>query len=257
MATALVTGATSGIGAAFAERLAATGWDLVLVARSVDRLDQKAADLVHRYGGNVQVLAADLSDRQDCERVESRLSDASAPVHLLVNDAGFGTNTTFLAGDVDAEERQLDVLCRVVLRLTHAAVTGPCGMVARGSGGVVNVSSVAGWVPGGTYAAAKSWVTSFSEGLAAELAGTGVSVMAVCPGFTHTEFHQRGGMDVSAIPEWLWLSADQVVAGALHDLRHRRSVSVPTARYKVLATLARHAPHPLVRAVYVRARPKR
>ena len=257
MVTALVTGATSGIGAAFADRLAARGWDLVLVARSVDRLDQKAADLEHRYGGAVQVLAADLSDREACARVESRLSDASAPVHLLVNDAGFGTNTRFVAGDVDAEERQLDVLCRAVLRLTHAAVAGPRGMVARGSGAVVNVSSVAGWVPGGTYAAAKAWVTSFSEGLAAELAGTGVTVLAVCPGFTHTEFHQRGGMDVSAIPPWLWLTVDQVVDGALRDLRHRRTVSVPTARYKVLATLARHAPRPLVRAVYVRGRPKR
>jgi short-subunit dehydrogenase len=256
MATALVTGATSGIGAAFADRLAATGWDLVLVARSVDRLDQKAADLTHRYGGTVQVLAADLADRDQCARVESRLSDASAPVHLLVNNAGFGTNTTFTAGGVDEEERQLDVLCRAVLRLTHAAVSGPRGMAARGSGAVVNVSSVAGWVPGGTYSAAKAWVTSFSEGLAAELAGTGVKVVAVCPGFTHTEFHASGGMDTRAIPDWMWLTVDQVVSGALHDLRVGRTVSVPTARYKVLAALARHTPRPLVRAVYLRARPK-
>jgi uncharacterized protein len=257
MATALVTGATSGIGAAFADRLAATGWDLVLVARSIDRLDQQAADLVHRYGSTVQVLAADLADREQCARVESRLSDASAPVHLLVNNAGFGTNTSFAAGDVAEEERQLDLLCRAVLRLTHAAVSGSRGMVARGSGGVVNISSVAGWVPGGTYAAAKAWVTSFSEGLAAELAGTGVKVVAVCPGFTRTEFHQRGAMDVRAIPDWMWLTVEQVVSAGLRDLRAGRSVSVPTTRYKVLATLARHAPRPLVRAVYARGRPKR
>jgi uncharacterized protein len=252
--TALVTGATSGIGAAFAHRLAGTGWDLVLVARSVDRLDQTAADLEHRYGGQVAVLAADLGDAEQCARVEHRLSDASQPVDLLVNCAGFGTNTRFAVGTVEDEERQLDVLCRAVLRLTHAVVPG---MVRRGTGGVVNISSVAGWVPGGTYSAGKAWVTAFSEGLAAELAGTGVKVVAVCPGFTHTEFHSRGGMDVSAIPEWLWLTPDEVVAGGLADLRRGRVVSVPSAKYKVLGALARHAPRPLVRAAYVRARPKR
>jgi len=257
MATALVTGATSGIGAAFAERLASTGWDLVLVARSVDRLDQKAADLEHRYGSSVRVLAADLADPGHCAKVESRLSDPSAPLQLLVNNAGFGTNSTFAAGSIDAEQRQLDVLCRAVLRLTHAAVSGPHGMVARGGGAVVNVSSVAGWVPGGTYSAAKAWVTVFSEGLAAELAGTGVKVVAVCPGMTRTEFHQRGGMDVHAIPHWLWLTADQVAAGALHDLRVGRSLSVPSNRYKVLGAVARHAPRGLVRAVYAKGRPKR
>jgi short-subunit dehydrogenase len=256
MGTALVTGATSGIGAAFADRLAATGWDLVLVARSVDRLDQTAADLTHRYGGSVRVLAADLAAREECAKVESRLSDPTAPVHLLVNNAGFGTNSTFAAGDIDQEERQLDVLCRAVLRLTHAAVSGPHGMVARGGGAVVNVSSVAGWVPGGTYSAAKAWVTTFTEGLAAELAGTGVAVVAVCPGMTRTEFHQRGGMDVHAIPEWLWLTAEQVASAGLKDLLSGRPVIVPTARYKVLATLARHAPRPLVRAVYTRGRPR-
>jgi uncharacterized protein len=254
MATALVTGATSGIGAAFADRLAARGWDLVLVARSVDRLDQHAADLTHRYGGSVKVLPADLADPEQCRRVEHRLADASQPIALLVNNAGFTTNTRFAISDIDEEERQLDVLVRAVLRLTHAAVVG---MVARGSGGVVNVSSVAGWVPGGSYAAAKAWVTSFSAGLAVELAGTGVRAVALCPGFTHTEFHQRAGAAVDAIPEWMWLTVDEVVDGGLADLRRGRSVSVPTARYKILAALARHAPRPLVTAAYGRGRPKR
>ena len=254
MATALVTGATAGIGAAFAERLAATGWDLVVVARSIDRLERQAQDLVHRYGGSVEVLSADLADPEQCRRVEQRLADRSRPIALLVNDAGFGTNTRFSVGDVDEEERQLDVLVRAVLRLTHAAVGG---MVARGSGAVVNVSSVSGWIPGGSYSAAKAWVTSFSEGICAELAGTGVHVLAVCPGFTRTEFHERAGMDVHAIPDWLWLSADQVVEGGLADLRRGRSVSVPTARYKVLSALARHAPRGAVRTVYLRGRPKR
>jgi uncharacterized protein len=254
MATALVTGATAGIGAAFADRLAATGWDLVLVARSVDRLDQQAADLTHRYGGAVAVLSADLADPAQCRAVEERLADESRPIDLLVNNAGFGTNTRFSVSDVDEEERQLDVLVRAVLRLTRAAVGG---MVARGSGAVVNVASVSGWIPGGSYSAAKAWVISFSEGVAAELAGTGVKVMVVCPGFTRTEFHQRAGMDVSAIPDWLWLSVDDVVAGGLADLKRGRTVSVPTARYRALALLARHAPRSMVRAAYVRGRPKR
>ena len=146
------------------------------------------------------------------------------------------------------------MLVRAVLRLTHAVVPG---MVARGSGRVVNVSSVAGWIPAGTYNAGKAWVTAFSAGLSAELAGTGVVVTAVCPGFVHTEFHARGGMDVSAIPEWLWLQPEQVVDGALADVGRGRAVSVPTARYKVLAGLARHAPSGLVGRTYRRARPKR
>ena len=253
MATALVTGSTSGIGAAYAERLASKGWDLVLVARTVDRLEGQATDLRYRFGGRVEVLAADLGDLEECRRVEHRLADRAHPVDLLVNNAGFGTNKAFAAGTVDEEQRQLDVLVRAVLRLTHAAVGG---MVERGQGGVVNVSSVAGWVPGGTYSAAKGWVTTFSESVAAELSGTGVHVLAVCPGFTHTQFHQTGGMDVSRIPDWMWLTADTIVEDSLADLRRGRTVSVPSGRYKALATLARHTPRPLVRAIYVRARPK-
>ena len=252
MAIALVTGSTSGIGAAFAERLAARGYDLVLVARTAPRLEAQAEQLRHRYGGAVEVLPADLADPLALLEIEARL--AAEPFDLLVNNAGFGTNRRFADGAIDEEERQLDVLVRAVLRLTHAAV-GP--MIRRGSGAVINVSSVAAFVPGGTYAAAKAWVTYFSEGLAGELEGKGVKVMAVCPGFTHTEFHERGGMDVSAIPERLWLTPDEVVDGALADLARGRRVSIPSGTYKVLATVARHAPHRLVTAVYSRARPKR
>jgi short-subunit dehydrogenase len=252
--TALVTGATAGLGARFADRLASRGYDLVLVARTVDRLDQQAADLRHRYGGGVQVLPADLSDREQLLRVEHRLTDASRPVSLLVNNAGFSLNRRFAASTADDEDRQLDVLVRAVLRLTHAVVPT---MVARGTGAVLNVSSVAGWIPGGTYSAAKAWVTVFSESLAAELAGTGVTVTVVCPGFVHTEFHERGGMDVSAIPGWMWLTADQVVDAALADVGRGRTVSIPSVRFRVLSGLARHAPRGAVGAVYRRGRPKR
>jgi uncharacterized protein len=161
-----------------------------------------------------------------------------------VNNAGFGLNRSFLSSSVDDEQRSLDVLVTAVLRLTHAAAPG---MVARGSGMIVNVSSVATWITGGTYSAAKSWVTVFSESLAQELRGSGVRVTAVCPGFVHTEFHQRAGIDMSAMPEWMWLDVDQVVAQAFRDLAAGRSVSVAGAQYKAFASLLRHGPRALAR----------
>ncbi len=243
MPTALITGATAGIGAEFARRLAAQGHDLVLVARDEDRLEATAADLRHRFGGAVEVLPADLADRDPCARVEARLGDRDQPVDLLVNNAGFGTGHRFSRGQLADEERQLDVLVRAVLRLSHAAVGG---MVERRHGGIVNVSSVAAWMPTGTYSAAKAWVTAFSEGLDAELAGSGVRVVAVAPGFTRTEFHARAGMDMSRVPDWMWLDADQVVRAALAALGTRRTVVVPGRQYRLLAGLARHAPRRLV-----------
>jgi short-subunit dehydrogenase len=251
MPTALITGATAGIGAEFARRLAAQGHDLVLVARDEDRLEATAADLRHRFGGGVVVLPADLAERDQCARVEARLADRDRPVDLLVNNAGFGTGHRFSRGQLADEERQLDVLVRAVLRLSHAAVGG---MVERRHGGIVNVSSVAAWTPTGTYSAAKAWVTTFSEGLDAELAGTGVRVVAVAPGFTRTEFHARAGMDMSRVPGWLWLDADQVVRAALAALGTRRTVVVPGRQYRLLAGLARHAPSRLVARA---ARPNR
>ncbi len=239
MPTALVTGATAGIGAAFAHRLAAAGYDLVLAARDRGRLEATAADLEHRFGGAVEVLPADLADPDRCAEVEARLSDPARPVELLVNNAGFGTGHRFTRSSLVEEERQLDVLVRAVLRLCHAAVPG---MVARGRGGIVNVSSVAGWTPTGTYSAAKAWVTTFTEGLDAELSGTGVRALTVCPGYTHTEFHARAGIDVSTVPGWLWLDADAVARDALGALEGHRTVVVPGATYRVLAGLARHAP---------------
>ncbi|HEY5183926.1 MAG TPA: SDR family oxidoreductase [Actinomycetes bacterium] len=243
MPTALITGGTAGIGAEFARRLAARGHDLVLVARDLERLDATAADLKHRFGGTVEVLPTDLAEREQCARVEARLADRDRPVDLLVNNAGFGTGHGFSRGQLGDEERQLDVLVRAVLRLSHAAVGG---MVERRHGGIVNVSSVAAWTATGTYSAAKAWVTTFSEGLDAELAGTGVRVVAVAAGFTRTEFHARAGMDMRRVPDWMWLDADQVVRAALAALGTRRTVVVPGRQYRLLAGLARHAPSRLV-----------
>ncbi|HEX6918770.1 MAG TPA: SDR family oxidoreductase [Actinomycetes bacterium] len=239
MTTALITGATAGIGNAFARRLAADGNDLVLVARDVQRLESTAASLRTAYGVEVEVLPADLIDDGQCRSVEARLADRSRPVDLLVNNAGFSLNRRFVTGDIEAEERMLRILVRAVLRLTRAAVPG---MVERGHGAVINVSSVAGFVPQGTYSAAKAWVTSFSQGLAGDLAGTGVRVLALCPGYTHTEYHARAGHDMSRTREWMWLEADDVVDAALADLRRDAVVSVPSLRYKAIVTLARHVP---------------
>jgi uncharacterized protein len=244
--TALITGATAGIGLAFAEVLAGEGSDLVLVARSAARLEALAERLSGEHGIGATALPADLATDDGCRAVMARLADPARPIDLLVNNAGFGLNTPFLHGELADEERLLDVLVRATLRLTHAALPG---MVDRGSGMVINVSSVAGWIPTGTYGAAKSWVTVFTEGLAAELAGTGVSATALCPGLTRTEFHDRAQMQVGAIPGWAWLDARRVAEDGLRAARAGRVVSVPSKRYGAVSVTARYTPRPLLRRV--------
>lgn len=246
MTTALITGATAGLGRGFAAALAAKGHDVVLVARTQDRLDDVARELHAEYGVSVQTLTADLSVRADVERVAARLTDADAPIEILVNNAGFGIEDAFTRSSVDDEQQLLDVLVVAVMRLTHAALPG---MIERHSGQVLNVSSVAGWITGSTYSAAKSWVTVFTEGLAGELAGTGVSATAVCPGFTHTEFHQRADMDISGVPEFMWLTTDQVVSQALKDADKGRVISVAGRQYEALSLVAQYLPRPLVRRI--------
>jgi short-subunit dehydrogenase len=237
--TALVTGATAGLGLRFADALAARGHDLVLVARDRSRLERVAAELGERHGAAVEVLAADLTDRTQLGQVEERLADRARPVDLLVNNAGFGLKRRFLENDVEEEQAMLDVLVTAVLRLTHAALGA---MVAQGSGGVINVSSVAGWLPRGSYSAAKAYVTQLTVWADLTYRGRGVRAMALCPGFVRTEFHERMDVGRDAVPSWLWLDADAVVAEALRDFDRGRSVSVPDARYKVLAAAARLTP---------------
>lgn len=239
MTTALITGGTSGIGKAFGASFARSGYRLVLVARDRQRLDAVAAELKALGAAEVETLTADLATAEGRLAVEERLADAGRPVDFLVNNAGFGLGEPFTKTTVEDEERLLDVHVRATMRLTHAALPG---MIARGRGAVVNVASVAAFVPRGTYSAVKAWAVSFSESLAAELRGTGVRAMALCPGFTHTEFHQRGNLETDSIPGWMWLEADYVVEKALRDLRRGVPVSIPGAQYKVLTGASRYIP---------------
>jgi len=236
--TALVTGATAGIGLAFAQQLAGRGHDLVLVARDATRLETVAADLRSAHGVEVEVLVADLVEPDQLARVEARLADDARPVEVLVNNAGFGLKKRFLDNPADAEQAMLTVLVTAVLRLSHAAL-GP--MTARGRGGVINVSSVAAFLPRGTYGAAKAWVNSFSEWAAHEYRGRGVTVMALCPGFTKTEFHER--MEVTRGEGLLWLDVDFLVTKALADFDKGRIYSIPGAQYKAIVGLTRLVPN--------------
>jgi short-subunit dehydrogenase len=242
--TALVTGPTAGIGQEFARQLAARGHDLVLVARDQQRLAEVADELKAAYAVEVEVLPADLADAAQLAVVEARLADRERPVALLVNNAGFGLKGRFLDNDIETEQRQQDVLVKAVLRLTHAALGG---MVERGDGGVINVSSVAAFLPRGTYSAAKSWVNSFSQWAHNEYAARGVNVMALCPGFVKTEFHERLGIDRDAsAPAYLWLEADDLVREALADFDAGKWLSIPSKRYKALVTASRVVPRGLL-----------
>jgi len=248
---ALVTGATAGIGAAFAELLARESHDLVIVARDLPRLNARAEEWRARYNIEVEVIQADLSRDEDIRRLELRLQNLSRPVDVLINNAGFGINKSFTTSDIAEEIALLDVLVTAPMRLMHAVLPR---MKERNSGVIINVSSVAGWIAGGTYSAAKSYLTVLSESLHTELRGTNVKVHALCPGFTRTEFHQRGKMKMGAVPKSFWLSADQVVADAWKSAVAGKALSIPGRQYKVLSFISRFAPRPLVRKVGMNVR---
>ena len=249
--TALVTGASSGIGTEFAVALAARGYDLVLVARDEPRL-KALADRLGDRGTHADVLVADLADATARARVERRLAepgDGEAPIDLLINNAGYATTGEFVDTDPAALAANHEVNVTTVLLLSRAALPG---MVARGHGGVINLSSVAGFLPGrgSVYGAGKAYVTQLSQNLFMSVAGTGVHVMALCPGYTKTEFHERLGQGRPG-PGFLWLEADRVVSDALADFAKGKALSIPGAVYKAIVAGSRLAP---LRAVQILAR---
>lgn len=241
---ALVTGASSGIGREFARQLAQRGHDLVLVARDEGRLQEVAEELKQTYAAESLVLVADLRDRRALQTVADRISDPASPVDVVVNNAGYALGKRFLRNEVEVEEAAFDVLVRAVLVLSHAAGRS---MAERRRGTIINVSSVAGFIASGSYSAAKAWVTAFTEGLAMELAGSGVRVTALCPGFTRTEFQQRAGIRESG-PDFVWLDADRLVSDCLADVDKGRVISVPGLAYKAAVGLLRLVPRSIVRS---------
>ncbi len=240
------------MGEEFAWTLAAAGRDVVLVARSQDRLSEMAELLAGATGVSVEVLVADLSTPEGTATVAMRLGNPDHPVDLLVNNAGLGLKKGFLETTVEEEVAALDVMVRAVLVLSHAAAQA---MAARGHGAILNVSSVAGWLANGSYAAHKAWVTAFTEGLVSQLKGSGVTATAVLPGLTHTEFHERAQVDAyNDLPEIVWLEPEHVVAAALAAVRRKQVLVTPSVRYGTAMGIVRVLPRAWVRSLARRSR---
>ncbi len=245
---ALITGATSGIGAAFAHRLAADSYRLILVGRDQAGLEQARWEVLAAGSPEVEVIAADLTDSAQRSVVRDRLADPARPVDLLVNNAGIGLGREFAEVGEAELLAQLELNVTAILVLTRAALPG---MTDRGHGGIINVASIAGLVPGrgSTYSASKAWVVYFSEGLAVNLAGTGVRVQALCPGFVRTDFHRRAGIDMTGAPKFSYVDVRTVVDTSLADLRRNSVLSIPGPLYKFIAVVTRALPRPLTRAL--------
>ena len=246
---ALITGASVGIGDCFARLLASEGYNLIINARSKDKLEERADYLRKTYNVEVEVLAADLAT--ECEKVESYL--ATHEIEVLINNAGFGLNQSFLSSPVEEEQRVLDVLVRAPMRLMHAVLPQ---MRKRNSGVIINVSSTAAFIAGGHYSAAKSYLTVMSESLHTQMLPTKVKVSSLNPGFVHTEFHQRAGMKMGAIPNFMWLDGDFLVKKAWADALKGKAISIPGWQYKLLRTIIAIAPRKTVRKMGMSLRTK-
>lgn len=246
--SALITGASAGIGQAFAEHLARDGYSLTVVARNQERLDALAARLRAGHGVEVDIVVADLTQGFDVSRVEDCLRDSS-DLDLLINNAGFGTYGRFAELPPEAEMAEINLNVVALVRLTRAALPG---MIARGEGAIINVSSMAGFQAApfnATYGATKAYVTSFTEAISEELRGTGVRVQALCPGFTRTEFQDRAGIDVSGLPSLAWMSAEAVVDSSLTGLDSGDVVHVPGFTNRLVSGAAGLIPRSLLRWV--------
>jgi short-subunit dehydrogenase len=248
---ALVTGATSGIGESFTRLLAENNYNIVLVARDMPRLQERAQGLQEKFNIQTHIIQADLSTDAGCTAVEQYITNNQ--VDVLINNAGFGLNKAFTMSALDAEQQMFDVLVRTPMRLMHVAL--PL-MKQRNKGVVINVSSVAGFIAGGSYSAAKSYLTVISESLHTELAKTNVKISALCPGFTRTEFHQRGRMSMKGLPSFMWLDSDKLVAKAWSDALKGEAVSIPGWQYQLLVFVIQGLPRSLVRKVGMNLRKK-
>lgn len=225
-----------------AMQLAASGSDLILVARRQERLDALAGDLRARHGGHVEVIVADLRDPADLATVEARLGKDERPVELLVNNAGFGTRGAFASLPIDEEQHELEVNVLAPVRLTRAVLPG---MLQRRDGGIINVSSIASLQPipyWATYSASKAYLTAFSLAIHEEVKGSGVTVTALMPGFTRTEFQHRESLGLHGIPGPLWMSAHDVVKAALTAVGRGRATCIPGTRYRLIAAATRMTP---------------
>lgn len=248
---ALVTGATSGIGESFTRLLASHKYNIVLVARDLPRLQERAQGLEEKFGAKTHVIQADLATDEGCSKVENYILENQ--IDVLINNAGFGTSKAFTMSTLEIEQQLLDVLVRTPMRLMHVAL--PL-MKQRNKGVIINVSSVAGYIAGGTYSASKSYLTVLSESLHTELAPTGVKISALCPGFTRTEFHQRGKMSMKGLPNFLWLNSDRLVEQSWSDALKGKAVSVPGWQYKLLIFIVQTVPRSIVRKVGMNVRSK-
>jgi short-subunit dehydrogenase len=248
---ALVTGATAGIGESFSRLLATNRYNLVLVARDLPRLQERAQALEEKFGVKTHVIQADLATNEGCQKIEQYISENQ--IDVLINNAGFGTSKAFTMSTLEIEQQMMDVLVRTPMRLMHVAL--PL-MKQRNNGVIINVSSVAGYIAGGSYSASKSYLTVLSESLHTELAGTNVRISALCPGFTRTEFHQRGKMSMKALPNFMWLTSDYLVEQAWKDALKGEAVSVPGWQYKLLLFIVHAVPRSIVRKVGMNLRAK-
>jgi uncharacterized protein len=239
---ALVTGATAGIGESFTRLLAAKGFNLVLVARDEARLHERAAGLKENFGAESVVIVADLATEAGCAKVEDYIR--ANEIEVLINNAGFGINKAFTRSDLAKEEEVLKVLVRTPMRLMHVVLPA---MKERNSGVVINVSSIAGFIAGGAYSASKAYLTVLSESLSTELSATNIKICALCPGFTRTEFHQRGRMKMAGLPNFMWLNSDFLVAKAWKDATSGKPVSIPGWQYKTLVGIISMVPRTAVR----------
>ncbi len=251
-ATALITGASSGIGAAFARKLAALGYDLVLVARRGDRLEALAAELEAAYGIRAETLVADLTDEGDVERVAGAIA-AIPNLELLVNNAGMGAEGRFYQADIGPQLDMIRLHVLASVRLSRAALPG---MVERGRGGIINVASVAGFMAlpeNVNYCATKGYLITFSKALQLELIGTGVRVQALCPGFTHTEFHDDlREFDKARTPKILWMPAEAVVDASLRGLARGEVVCIPGIGNRLIAAIGSSPLVPLAAPLFLR-----